>query len=169
VDLTINTLIAGERVLLPRAARLGRHRPAPPLHRDGRCGPGVARWLLRRRAGGHTALRPVPGLLPSVQQRRRRRRYHHHYYRQVPRRRRPLPRRVRTWGRRTKLTNLLFICLLQYLLHCSINISGAWCSIDVSGGRSLRSYYSDIVAMQGVGPNLPPACTARLDTASVRA
>lgn len=37
---------------------------------------------------------------------------------------------------------------------------------DVSGGRSLRSYYSDIVAMQGVGPNLPPACTARLDTAS---
>lgn len=37
---------------------------------------------------------------------------------------------------------------------------------DVSGGRSLRSYYSDIVAMQGVGPNLPPACTARLDTTS---
>ncbi|XP_021310773.1 pectin acetylesterase 3-like isoform X1 [Sorghum bicolor] len=39
---------------------------------------------------------------------------------------------------------------------------------DVSGGRSLRSYYSDIVAMQGVAPNLPPACTARLDTTSVR-
>ncbi|TKW14200.1 hypothetical protein SEVIR_5G152600v4 [Setaria viridis] len=37
---------------------------------------------------------------------------------------------------------------------------------DVSGGRSLRSYYSDIVAMQGVAPNLPPACTARLDTTS---
>jgi hypothetical protein len=40
------------------------------------------------------------------------------------------------------------------------------CSADVSGGRSLRSYYSDIVAMQGVAPNLPPACTARLDTTS---
>ncbi|XP_039814033.1 pectin acetylesterase 3-like isoform X2 [Panicum virgatum] len=37
---------------------------------------------------------------------------------------------------------------------------------DVSGGRSLRSYYSDIVAMQGVVPNLPPACTARLDATS---
>ncbi|CAO2184739.1 unnamed protein product [Urochloa humidicola] len=39
-------------------------------------------------------------------------------------------------------------------------------AVDVSGGRSLRSYYSDIVAMQGVAPNLPPACTARLDTTS---
>ncbi|CAO2173822.1 unnamed protein product [Urochloa humidicola] len=38
--------------------------------------------------------------------------------------------------------------------------------VDVSGGRSRRSYYSDIVAMQGVAPNLPPACTARLDTTS---
>ncbi|WVZ71349.1 hypothetical protein U9M48_019942 [Paspalum notatum var. saurae] len=37
---------------------------------------------------------------------------------------------------------------------------------DVSGGRTLRSYFSDIVAMQGVAPNLPPACTARLDTTS---
>lgn len=37
---------------------------------------------------------------------------------------------------------------------------------DVAGGRTLRSYYSDIVAMQGVAPNLPPACTARLDTTS---
>ena len=41
------------------------------------------------------------------------------------------------------------------------------CSVEVSGGRSLRSYYSDIVAMQGVAPNLPPACTARLDATSV--
>ncbi|PAN30946.1 hypothetical protein PAHAL_5G385400 [Panicum hallii] len=39
-------------------------------------------------------------------------------------------------------------------------------AVDVSGGRSLRSYYSDIVAMQGVAPNLPPACTARLDSTS---
>ncbi|KAL6627811.1 hypothetical protein ACP70R_031537 [Stipagrostis hirtigluma subsp. patula] len=39
-------------------------------------------------------------------------------------------------------------------------------AVDVSGGRSLRSYYSDIVAMQGVAPNLPPACTARLDATS---
>ncbi|CAO2203388.1 unnamed protein product [Urochloa humidicola] len=39
-------------------------------------------------------------------------------------------------------------------------------AVDISGGRSLRSYYSDIVAMQGVAPNLPPACTARLDTTS---
>ncbi|KAL6615252.1 hypothetical protein ACP70R_037522 [Stipagrostis hirtigluma subsp. patula] len=39
-------------------------------------------------------------------------------------------------------------------------------NVDVSGGRSLRSYYSDIVAMQGVAPNLPPACTARLDATS---
>ncbi|XP_062197856.1 pectin acetylesterase 3-like isoform X2 [Phragmites australis] len=39
-------------------------------------------------------------------------------------------------------------------------------AVDVSGGRSLRSYYSDIVAMQGLAPNLPPACTARLDATS---
>ncbi|KAL6850063.1 hypothetical protein ACP4OV_020690 [Aristida adscensionis] len=39
-------------------------------------------------------------------------------------------------------------------------------AVDVSGGRCLRSYYADIVAMQGVAPNLPPACTARLDAAS---
>ncbi|CAO2180080.1 unnamed protein product [Urochloa humidicola] len=38
--------------------------------------------------------------------------------------------------------------------------------VDVSEGRSRRSYYSDIVAMQGVAPNLPPACTARLDATS---
>ncbi|KAF8661758.1 hypothetical protein HU200_056711 [Digitaria exilis] len=37
---------------------------------------------------------------------------------------------------------------------------------DVSGGRILRSYYSDIVAMQGVAPNLPPACIAHLDATS---
>ncbi|KAL6850062.1 hypothetical protein ACP4OV_020689 [Aristida adscensionis] len=39
-------------------------------------------------------------------------------------------------------------------------------AVDVSGGRSLRSYYADIVAMQGVAPNLPPECTARLDATS---
>ncbi|KAL6850064.1 hypothetical protein ACP4OV_020691 [Aristida adscensionis] len=39
-------------------------------------------------------------------------------------------------------------------------------AVDVAGGRSLRSYYADIVAMQGVAPNLPPACTARLDATS---
>ncbi|TVU21120.1 hypothetical protein EJB05_30737 [Eragrostis curvula] len=39
-------------------------------------------------------------------------------------------------------------------------------SVDVSGGRSLRSYYSDIVAMQSVAPNLPPTCTNQLDATS---
>ncbi|KAL6621263.1 hypothetical protein ACP70R_033695 [Stipagrostis hirtigluma subsp. patula] len=39
-------------------------------------------------------------------------------------------------------------------------------AVDVSGGHSLRSYYSDIAAMQGVAPNLPPPCTARLDATS---
>lgn len=39
--------------------------------------------------------------------------------------------------------------------------------MDVSGGRSLRSYFGDIVAMQGIAQNLPPACTARLDATSV--
>ncbi|KAK3164271.1 hypothetical protein QOZ80_1AG0015090 [Eleusine coracana subsp. coracana] len=37
---------------------------------------------------------------------------------------------------------------------------------DISGGRFLRSYYSDIVAMQSVAPNLPPTCTNRLDATS---
>ncbi|GJN31995.1 hypothetical protein PR202_gb20461 [Eleusine coracana subsp. coracana] len=39
-------------------------------------------------------------------------------------------------------------------------------AVDVSGGRSLRSYFGDIVAMQGIARNLPPACTARLDPTS---
>ncbi|KAL6621264.1 hypothetical protein ACP70R_033696 [Stipagrostis hirtigluma subsp. patula] len=38
--------------------------------------------------------------------------------------------------------------------------------VDVSGGRSLRSYYSDIVAMQGVARSLPPTCTDHLDPTS---
>jgi hypothetical protein len=44
-----------------------------------------------------------------------------------------------------------------------------WCSVDVSGSRSLRSYFGGVVAMHGIGPNLAPACTARLDATSVRA
>uniref|UniRef100_A0A453CH17 Pectin acetylesterase n=1 Tax=Aegilops tauschii subsp. strangulata TaxID=200361 RepID=A0A453CH17_AEGTS len=40
-------------------------------------------------------------------------------------------------------------------------------AVDVSGGRSLRSYYGDIVAMQGVAPHLPPTCTDHLDATSV--
>ncbi|KAL6621265.1 hypothetical protein ACP70R_033697 [Stipagrostis hirtigluma subsp. patula] len=39
-------------------------------------------------------------------------------------------------------------------------------AVDVSGGRSLRSYFRDIVATQGAAKNLPPACTARLDATS---
>ncbi|KAL6627813.1 hypothetical protein ACP70R_031539 [Stipagrostis hirtigluma subsp. patula] len=39
-------------------------------------------------------------------------------------------------------------------------------AVDVSGGRSLRSYFRDIVAIQGAAKNLPPACTARLDATS---
>ncbi|KAL6615255.1 hypothetical protein ACP70R_037525 [Stipagrostis hirtigluma subsp. patula] len=39
-------------------------------------------------------------------------------------------------------------------------------SVDVSGRRSLRSYFRDIVAVQGAAKNLPPACTARLDATS---
>jgi hypothetical protein len=42
------------------------------------------------------------------------------------------------------------------------------CSVDVSGGRSLRSYYADIVYMQKVAPNLSPTCTDHLDATSVR-
>ncbi|WVZ71346.1 hypothetical protein U9M48_019940 [Paspalum notatum var. saurae] len=38
--------------------------------------------------------------------------------------------------------------------------------VDVSGRRSMRSYFGDIVAMQGIAQNLPPACTARLDATS---
>uniref|UniRef100_A0ACD5XE66 Uncharacterized protein n=1 Tax=Avena sativa TaxID=4498 RepID=A0ACD5XE66_AVESA len=39
-------------------------------------------------------------------------------------------------------------------------------AVDISGGRSLRSYYADIVYMQGVAQNLPPACTHHLDATS---
>ncbi|KAM0847550.1 hypothetical protein ACQ4PT_054938 [Festuca glaucescens] len=38
--------------------------------------------------------------------------------------------------------------------------------VDISGGRSLRSYYADIVYMQGVSSNLPPTCTDHLDATS---
>nr|CAB3473029.1 unnamed protein product [Digitaria exilis] len=37
---------------------------------------------------------------------------------------------------------------------------------DISGGRSVRSYFGGIVALQGIAQNLPPACTARLDATS---
>jgi len=39
--------------------------------------------------------------------------------------------------------------------------------VDISGGRSLRSYFGDIVALQGIPQSLPGACTARLDATSV--
>ncbi|CAO2162342.1 unnamed protein product [Urochloa humidicola] len=39
-------------------------------------------------------------------------------------------------------------------------------AVDISGGHSLRSYFGEIVAMQGIAQNLPPACTARLDATS---
>ncbi|XP_062208420.1 pectin acetylesterase 3-like [Phragmites australis] len=39
-------------------------------------------------------------------------------------------------------------------------------AVDVSGGRSLRSYFEDVVSMQGVAQNLPATCTARLDATS---
>ncbi|KQK04159.1 pectin acetylesterase 3 isoform X1 [Brachypodium distachyon] len=39
-------------------------------------------------------------------------------------------------------------------------------ALDVSGGRSLRSYYGEIVAMQEVARNLPPSCTGHLDATS---
>ncbi|RCV25275.1 hypothetical protein SETIT_5G153700v2 [Setaria italica] len=39
-------------------------------------------------------------------------------------------------------------------------------AVDISGGRSLRSYFGEIVAMQGIAQSLPPACTARLDATS---
>jgi len=40
-------------------------------------------------------------------------------------------------------------------------------AVDISGGRSLRSYFGDIVALQGIPQSLPGACTARLDATSV--
>lgn len=39
-------------------------------------------------------------------------------------------------------------------------------AVDISGGRSLRSYYADIVYMQGVAQHLPPTCTDHLDATS---
>ncbi|CAM0881095.1 unnamed protein product [Alopecurus aequalis] len=39
-------------------------------------------------------------------------------------------------------------------------------AVDVTGGRSLRSYYADIVYMQGVAKHLPPTCTDHLDATS---
>ncbi|KAG8045349.1 hypothetical protein GUJ93_ZPchr0008g12492 [Zizania palustris] len=39
-------------------------------------------------------------------------------------------------------------------------------AVDVAGGRSLRSYYGDVVAMQKVAPNLPKTCTDHLDATS---
>uniref|UniRef100_A0A0D9V098 Pectin acetylesterase n=1 Tax=Leersia perrieri TaxID=77586 RepID=A0A0D9V098_9ORYZ len=39
-------------------------------------------------------------------------------------------------------------------------------AVDVAGGRSLRSYYGDVVAMQAVAPNLPNTCTDHLDATS---
>jgi hypothetical protein len=41
------------------------------------------------------------------------------------------------------------------------------CSVDVSGGRTLRSYYGRVIATHGVAQNLPKSCTARLDATSV--
>ncbi|KAM0832477.1 hypothetical protein ACQ4PT_064880 [Festuca glaucescens] len=61
------------------------------------------------------------------------------HHRQTPRRRWPFPRRVR-------------LLILN--------------SVDISGGRSLRSYYADIVYMQAVAQNLPPTCTDHLDATS---
>ncbi|KAK1664578.1 hypothetical protein QYE76_052737 [Lolium multiflorum] len=39
-------------------------------------------------------------------------------------------------------------------------------AVDVSGGRTLRSYYGRVIATHGVAPNLPKSCTARLDATS---
>uniref|UniRef100_A0A0E0JHT5 Pectin acetylesterase n=1 Tax=Oryza punctata TaxID=4537 RepID=A0A0E0JHT5_ORYPU len=39
-------------------------------------------------------------------------------------------------------------------------------AVDVAGGRSLRSYYGDVVGMQAVAPNLPKTCTDHLDATS---
>ncbi|CAD6231549.1 unnamed protein product [Miscanthus lutarioriparius] len=40
-------------------------------------------------------------------------------------------------------------------------------AVDVSGRRSLRSHFGDIVVVQGIAQNLPPACTARFDATSI--
>ncbi|EEC70519.1 hypothetical protein OsI_01625 [Oryza sativa Indica Group] len=39
-------------------------------------------------------------------------------------------------------------------------------AVDVAGGRSLRSYYGDVVGLQAVAPNLPETCTDHLDATS---
>lgn len=85
--------------LFPGSAHLERCHQAPPLHWDGLCRSGAAHRLLLRWAGGDTALRPAPRPLPA----RRRRPAN---YRQVPLRRRPLPRR-RGHLRRPQLEVLL--------------------------------------------------------------
>lgn len=38
--------------------------------------------------------------------------------------------------------------------------------MDVSGGRSLRSYFQGVVATHGVAQNLPSSCTGHLDATS---
>uniref|UniRef100_A0ACD5VWU7 Uncharacterized protein n=1 Tax=Avena sativa TaxID=4498 RepID=A0ACD5VWU7_AVESA len=39
-------------------------------------------------------------------------------------------------------------------------------AVDVSGGRTLRSYYEGVIATHGVAQNLPKSCTDRLDATS---
>uniref|UniRef100_A0ACD5VFV6 Uncharacterized protein n=1 Tax=Avena sativa TaxID=4498 RepID=A0ACD5VFV6_AVESA len=39
-------------------------------------------------------------------------------------------------------------------------------AVDVSGGRTLRSYYEGVIATHGVAQNLPKSCTGRLDATS---
>ncbi|TQD77003.1 hypothetical protein C1H46_037449 [Malus baccata] len=39
-------------------------------------------------------------------------------------------------------------------------------AVDVSGGRTLRDYYSGVVSLQGVQENLPRFCTSHLDPTS---
>ncbi|KAM1749350.1 hypothetical protein ACFX12_010233 [Malus domestica] len=39
-------------------------------------------------------------------------------------------------------------------------------AVDISGGRTLRDYYSGVVSLQGVEENLPRFCTSHLDPTS---
>ncbi|XP_073008280.1 pectin acetylesterase 3-like [Typha latifolia] len=39
-------------------------------------------------------------------------------------------------------------------------------ALDVSGGRTLRSFYEGVVTLQGAAKNLPGSCTARMDATS---
>ncbi|XP_070666242.1 pectin acetylesterase 12-like isoform X2 [Malus domestica] len=39
-------------------------------------------------------------------------------------------------------------------------------TVDISGGRTLRDYYSGVVSLQGVEENLPRFCTSHLDPTS---